>query len=213
MDCLICGHDTQAFSDKKYKIMYYYCPYCECICKDSEHFKPIPEQKERYDLHENDPEDEGYQAYFQRFLDFVLPLVESPKTALDFGSGRSSLLADMLSKEGIKCDYYDPIYHPENLDNSKKYQLIVSTEVFEHLHEPKVVFEMLLEKLEQGGYMALQTQFHPNDIEAFQKWYYHLDPTHIVFFTPKTFKVLCEINGCRFIEDNHKNMVVISKNP
>ena len=211
MDCLICGHDTKTFIDEKSTIVYYYCPHCQCISKSQEHFIPISEQKVRYDLHENDPEDEGYQAYFRRFLDFVLPRVESPKTALDFGCGRSSLLADMLGKEGIETDYYDPVYHPENLDDSKKYQLIVSTEVFEHLHDPKAIFSKLLEMLEEGGYLALQTQFHPNDIAAFEKWYYHLDPTHIVFFTPQTFKVLCEIYGCEWIDDNGKNMVIVKK--
>ncbi|MDM5271671.1 class I SAM-dependent methyltransferase [Sulfurovum sp. zt1-1] len=211
MDCLICSHDTKTFVDEKSAIEYYYCPHCQCISKSQEHFKPISEQKERYDLHENDPEDEGYRAYFRRFLDFVLPHVGKPETALDFGCGRSSLLADMLSNEGIETDYYDPVYHPEKLNNSKKYQLIVSTEVFEHLHNPKGVFAQLLEKIEEGGYLALQTQFHPNDIEAFKKWYYHLDPTHIVFFTPQTFRILCNIYGCEFVGDNGKNMVVIRK--
>lgn len=211
MDCLICGHDTQTFIDEKSMINYSYCPHCQCISKSSEHFRPIPEQKERYDLHENDPEDEGYQAYFQRFLDFVLPLVGRPQTALDFGCGRSSLLADMLRNEGVECDYYDPIYHPENINDNKKYQLIVSIEVFEHLHDPKAIFESLLERLEEGGYLALQTQFHPNDIEAFKRWYYHLDPTHIVFFTPQTFKELAEIYGSEFVAENGKNMVVLRK--
>ena len=153
----------------------------------------------------------GYQAYFQRFLDFLLPLVNKPKTALDFGCGRSSLLASMLKKEGIKCDYYDPIYHPDTLDEKKKYELIVSTEVFEHLHQPREVFESLLKRLEEGGYLALQTQFHPNNIEAFKKWYYHQDPTHIVFFTAKTFKVLCKVYFCEFVADNGKNMVLLRK--
>ena len=162
-------------------------------------------------MHTNDENDEGYKAYFQRFLDFTLPLVGQPKTALDFGCGESSILSDMLSKNGIDCDYYDPIYHPNTLSNSKKYELIVSTEVFEHLHQPKVVFESLLGRLEKGGYLALQTQFHPNNSEAFKKWYYHQDTTHIVFFTAKTFKVLCEKYACEFVGDNGKNMVLIKK--
>jgi SAM-dependent methyltransferase len=168
-------------------------------------------QKVRYDLHENDEEDRGYQAYFQRFLDFVLPLSGEPKAALDFGCGATSLLAKMLEEQGISCDYYDPIYHPNNLDEDKKYDLIVSTEVFEHLHEPKEVFESLLKRLKEGGYLALQTQFHPNNIEEFKKWYYHQDPTHIVFFTAKTFRVLCEGADCVFVSDNGKNIVLLRK--
>jgi hypothetical protein len=69
----------------------------------------------------------------------------------------------------------------------------------------------LVSLLNNGGYLALQTQFHPNTEEAFKKWYYHQDPTHIVFFRAKTFEVLCEAFGCRIIKDNSKNMILIQK--
>ena len=211
MTCHICNKPAESFVDEKTNIIYFYCKPCEYIFKSPECYQSIEEQKSRYDLHENDEDHPGYRAYFQRFLDFVLPLVGTPKTALDFSCGRSTLLASLLEDKEIECDYYDPLYHPENLDDSKKYELIVSTEVFEHLHEPKEVFHSLLERLEDGGYLALQTQFHPNEVAAFKKWYYHQDPTHIVFFTAKTFRVLAEMYGCEFVGDNGKNMVVIQK--
>ena len=211
MKCHICDQETRSFLDEKTDILYYHCPDCEYIFKSPECFQDFSVQKDRYNLHENDEEDEGYQAYFQRFLDFILPLVGSPKNALDFGCGATSLLAKMLQKEGIVCDYYDPIYHPDTLVEDKKYDLIVSTEVFEHLHQPREVFENLLNRLEEGGYLALQTQFHPNNIEAFKKWYYHQDPTHIVFFTAQTFRVLCDAYGCEFVSDNGKNIVLQRK--
>ena len=211
MNCHICDKPTESFRHEKTNITYYYCEACEYIFKSSECYQDLTTQKERYNLHENDEKDAGYQAYFQRFLDFILPLLDKPKTALDFGCGRSSLLASLLNKEGIDCDYYDPIYYPDTLNETKKYGLIVSTEVFEHLHQPREVFESLLDRLEEGGYLALQTQFHPNDVEAFKKWYYHQDPTHIVFFTAKTFRVLCKEYGVEFMRDNGKNMVLMRK--
>jgi len=211
MNCHICNKVTESFIHEKTNIIYYYCKECEYVFKSSECHQDFTAQKERYNLHENNEEDEGYKAYFQRFLDFTLPLVGNPRTALDFGCGRSSLLASMLEKEDVICDYYDPIYHPDTLSDSKKYEFIVSTEVFEHLHQPRIVFESLLERLKEGGYLALQTQFHPNNVEAFKKWYYHQDPTHIVFFTAQTFKVLCKMYGCYFVGDNGKNMVVLKK--
>jgi len=211
LNCHICNQKTFSFVDKKTNITYHHCDNCEYIFKSPECYQDFCVQKERYNLHENDKEDAGYQAYFQRFLDFTLPLIGQPEKALDFGCGASSLLANMLQKEGIACDYYDPIYYPGTLSDSRKYALIVSTEVFEHLHQPREVFESLLERLEEGGYLALQTQFHPNDIERFKKWYYHQDPTHIVFFTAQTFRVLCKEYGCEFIGDNEKNMVLMRK--
>ena len=211
MNCHICNKICDTFVDEKTNITYYHCNHCGYIFKSPECYQDFTTQKERYNLHENDENDPGYQAYFQRFLDFTLPLLDKPKTALDFGCGRSSLLASLLKKEAIDCDYYDPIYHPDTLDEKKKYDLIVSTEVFEHLHQPREVFESLLNRLEEGGYLALQTQFHPNEVEAFKKWYYHQDPTHIVFFTAQTFRVLCKAYGCTFMADNRKNMVLIRK--
>ncbi len=211
MNCHICNRPTEFFIHEKTNITYYHCKSCEYIFKSPECYQDFTVQKERYNLHENDEKDEGYQAYFQRFLDFILPLVGKANTALDFGCGISSLLSTMLQKEGIECDYYDPIYHPDTLNDSKKYELIVSTEVFEHLHQPREVFKSLISRLEEGGYLAIQTQFHPNNVEKFKKWYYHQDPTHIVFFTAQTFKVLCEMYGCEFVGNNGKNMVVIKK--
>jgi len=213
MICHICSNTTEAFTDEKMDMEYFYCPSCEYIFKSPQCYQSIEEQKKRYDLHENDEEDAGYRAYFQRFLDFVLPLVGSPENALDFGCGRSTLLAKILQENGIACHAYDPLYHPERLDNSKKYELIVTTEVFEHLHQPKEVFESLVKRVEEGGFLAIQTQFHPHDREAFKQWYYRQDPTHIVFFRPQTFRVLCSMYGCGLVADNGVNMVVLRKIP
>ncbi len=211
MLCSICHHEMHSFCDTKTAICYFVCDNCDFLCKSAEHHQDLNTQKARYALHQNDENDRGYQAYFQRFLDFVLPLVGKPESALDFGCGASTLLAKMLEENGIPCDYFDPLFHPQNTLENKKYQLIVSTEVFEHLHQPKAVFEVLLNGLDAGGYLALQTQFHPNDIKAFLGWYYHQDPTHISFFTVKTFSVLCEAFGCEVLGDNQKNIVLIRK--
>ena len=211
MNCHICDKNTISFTHEKTNITYCHCKFCEYIFKSPECYQDFEAQKERYNLHENNDEDAGYIAYFQRFLEFSLPLVSKSKSALDFGCGRTSLLASLLQKEGIACDYYDPIYHPDTLVEGKKYDLIVSTEVFEHLHQPSLVFTNLLEMLNMGGYLAIQTEFHANEYEAFKKWWYPSDTTHVVFFRPQTFKVLCEMYGCRYVKDNGKNMVLIQK--
>lgn len=211
MECHICSKKTVSFVHEKTDITYYHCKACEYILKSPKVYQDFEKQKERYNLHTNDENDEGYKAYFQRFLDFTLPLVGEPKTALDFGCGASTILSTMLKQQGIACEYYDPIYHPDTLMNSKKYDLIVSTEVFEHLHQPKAIFSKLLGRLNSGGFLALQTQFHPKEQKAFKTWYYHQDPTHIVFFSAKTFQKLSAMFHCQYIGDNGKNMVVIKK--
>jgi len=214
VNCHICSGSTQSFLDEKTHITYYHCKGCECIFKSPEYYPDFSTQKERYNLHTNTEDDAGYIAYFQRFLDFLLPHMDKATfdtmKALDFGCGASSILAKMLEKEGMVCDYYDPIYHPV-LDEKKKYHLIVSTEVFEHLHHPKEVFKSLVERLESGGYLAIQTQFHSNEIDTFKKWYYHQDSTHIIFFRAQTFRTLAEEFACKIVVENQKNMILIKK--
>ncbi len=211
MQCPICSQGCSPFTDKKLHTHYYHCKACHFIFKSPDHYQGYDEQKERYDLHQNEEFSKGYRAYFKRFMDFVLPLAGTPESALDFGCGATSLLAKMMTEEGIDCDFYDPIYHTRTTYQDKKYDLIVSVEVFEHLHHPKEVFEHLLSKLNEGGYLAIQTQFHYNAIESFLNWYYRLDPTHITFFDPETFRSLADLYGCEYRGDNGKNMVVIQK--
>jgi len=211
VNCHICSQLTSKFVDEKTQIKYYHCSECEYIFKSPEYYQDFSTQKKRYNLHENNDEDEHYQAYFQRFLDFTLPLLDKPKNALDFGCGRTSLLATLLEKEGISCDYYDPIYYPNTLEYKKKYDLIVSTEVFEHLHQPRVIFSELIEHLNENGYLAIQTQFHTNVLTDFITWYYHRDSTHVVFFTPKTFDILCKQYNCHIVKHNDTNMILIQK--
>lgn len=211
VNCHICQKETIVFTHEKTGIKYYHCKACEYIFKSPEYYQDFEAQKERYNLHENNEEDAGYRAYFQRFLDFVLPYVGEVQTALDFGCGRTSLLAKLLEEEGISCDYYDPIYHPNTLVDAKKYDFVASIEVFEHLHQPKEVFENLLGHLHKGGYLAIQTEFHSSEHTSFQKWWYPQDPTHIVFFRTKSFEVLCETFACKILAENGKNIVLMQK--
>lgn len=211
MICHICTKSCESFVHKKTKLTYYHCNSCEYIFKSPEYYQDLELQKERYNLHENNEEDEGYRAYFQRFLNFVFSHVDEPKRALDFGCGRTALLATLLEEHGVRCDYYDPIYYPQNLKDTKKFDLIVSTEVFEHLHQPKEVLADLIMRLNKDGYLAIQTEFHTNDRIDFQNWWYPQDCTHIVFFRAKTFLQLSTIFGLKYIADNGKNMVILQK--
>ena len=209
MKCPICTSKTASFVDVKPRMVYHACPKCDYIFKSPEHHPDLFGQKERYDLHENDPDDPGYRAYFQRFLDFILPQVPVGGRALDFGSGASDLLASMLTEAGYTADRYDPIYYPDSAYASQNYALIVSTEVFEHLDDPLTTLSYLRDRLASGGHLALQTQFLPETREAFLEWYYRLDPTHIGFFTPRTFAVMGERLRLQVAGEDGINKVVM----
>ncbi len=207
MQCLICGSETEQFYDAKMQVETYACSHCAAVFKDPDSYQDFARQKQRYDLHENSAEDAGYRRYFQLFLDTVLPHIPAAERAMDFGCGRSTLLADMLAEQGIESTVYDPIYHPDTEYQAQQYDLITSVEVFEHLHNPMRVFQRLASLLRPGGLLAIRTAFVPEEREAYLQWYYRQDPTHIVFFSPQTFRVMCEETGLSEIGDNGKHTV------
>ena len=209
MNCIICGHSMDSFVDTKSQIEYFECGRCKLMMKSADKFADFKEQKLRYDLHENSADDIGYQKYFGRFIDFLLPQIDGVESALDFGCGASTLLSQMLESHDMRCDYYDPIYHPDLSFQSKRYDLIVSVEVFEHLHDPRDTFAMLVDRLNPDGYLVIQTEFRPSDRDKFLNWYYRLDPTHIVFFSPKTLETLCSAYSLKSISHNSKNMILL----
>jgi len=211
MKCPVCQYQSASFTDPASQIRYHACTECGYIHKDPEYYHDFGSQKRRYDLHQNHPDDPGYRAYFQRFLDMVLPYSARRGRALDFGSGDSDLLASMLGEAGFEVMRHDPIYHPDSAYASEHFDLIVSTEVFEHLDDPLRTLWHLSEHLTPGGHLALQTQFLPATRGEFLTWYYRLDPTHIGFFTPETLEVMARACGMLYVADDGVNKVVFQK--
>jgi len=209
MECLICRSPTKEYNDIKLDIKTYKCNTCKYLFKDPETFWELEEQKKRYDLHQNNPEDAGYRSYFQNFLDFVFSIIDIPKSVLDFGCGESELLADMICEMGASAVGYDPIYRPQKEYKLQRYDLITSVEVFEHLHNPSKVFNHLISLLDEGGVLAIRTEFLPEEMSDYFRWYYRLDPTHVGFFSIDTFRYLAKSGGCEYLGDNEKNIVLI----
>ena len=212
MKCPICTTPCDPFVDTKQAVEYHACPACGYVFKAPHHHADLVKQKLRYDLHENDPDDPGYRAYFQRFLDWVLPQVPRRRgRVLDFGCGASGLLAGMLAEQGFEAVQYDPIYYPDATYRDGQFDLIVSTEVFEHLSDPIATLRHLREHLRPGGHLALQTQFPPPGRDAFLDWYYRLDPTHIGFFTPETFRYMAGAVGLHELGNDGTNKVLFQR--
>jgi hypothetical protein len=63
--------------------------------------------------------------------------------------------------------------------------------------------------LEDNGILAIMTSFLSN-IEDFENWYYRRDPTHVVFYSQETFKVIARQRKWKYwIED--RNIVFFKK--
>jgi len=212
INCKICKSKTTILKDEKTSKNYHKCSTCKYIFLDEEFYIDEAHEKSHYDKHHNNLESLGYVKMFEDLVDeFVKPLHVEIKTALDFGCGEGEVLPIVLERESITCDRYDLFYFPKKIYESKKYDLICSTEVFEHLVNPLEMLKKLLLHVEDNGYLLLMTAFHPDDDEKFLKWWYIRDITHIGFFHLSTFEYLAKELNIQIIKHNSKNIIMLKK--
>jgi len=210
ISCKICSKNTHPIYDAQYEQNYFYCPRCEFIFLDESKVISSKQEKKEYGFHENSFENKGYVNMFREFIDKAIrPHKPQIKTALDFGSGPGPVLSELLKQEGFDTDIYDKHFSVQEVYLNKKYDLITSTEVFEHLEDPLSTLKLLKAHLNKNGILAIMTLFHPQDEAAFKKWWYRRDSTHISFYTPKTFKHMASLLEMKILMMDDKNVCVL----
>lgn len=208
--CSLCGTQAQRIKEVVEPI-YFHCPNCDLIFMDNNFIIDSTEEKTRYSLHRNSPDNTGYVNMFERFIDVgVKPFCAGLKNGLDFGCGPGPVLSQLITKLGINMDIYDPYFYNNPEIKEKKYDLITSTEVFEHLKNPRSEIGFLKEILNPGGLLAIMTLFH--DQCNFKTWWYRRDSTHICFYSTKTCHWIADHFDFKIRYINSKNTCVWQKN-
>jgi len=211
-NCKICNSGTTYIIDIKTKKKYHKCLKCEYIFLNELFYIDYKAEKKHYDKHHNSFESLGYVKMFEDLIEeFVTPYEKDIDTSLDFGCGEGEVLAILLQNNKIRCDRYDLFYFPKKTYEGKEYDLIVSTEVLEHLENPLKVLKELLSHVKTDGYLLLMSAFHPADDEKFLKWWYIRDITHIGFFNLKTFEYLAGELSLKILKHNSKNTIIFKK--
>ncbi|SIQ75308.1 2-polyprenyl-3-methyl-5-hydroxy-6-metoxy-1,4-benzoquinol methylase [Alkalispirochaeta americana] len=177
---------------------YWRCLQCRATFLDPSQLPSAEEELHRYNLHNNDPADPRYRAFLHRLADPVLDALnqgvkeeERPFSAqgLDYGSGPAPVLAEILSEAGHQVACYDPFYAPDPTPLEGSYSFITCCETAEHFHTPAREFSRFARLLLPGGLLGIMTEFQDDD-DRFARWYYRLDPTHVVFYREETFRYL-----------------------
>ena len=148
-------------------------------------------EKAEYDLHQNSPDDDGYRNFLSRLTEPLLERLSPGSVGLDFGCGPGPALSSMFAGAGHQMTLYDPFYAPDMTVFDGKYDFITATEVVEHLHRPGEELERLWAALQPGGWLGVMTKM-VIDREAFGRWHYKEDQTHVCFFSKEVFAWLAE---------------------
>lgn len=171
---------------------YILCNQCDLVFVPKEQLPSLVVEKTKYDQHQNSPQDSGYRAFLSKLFTPIQKFIEPKSYGLDFGSGPGPTLSKMFEEAGYHMDIYDIFYAPNQEVFTKQYDFITTTEVIEHLHNPKQELTRLTSMLREGGTLGIMTAFRPKQ-EYFASWYYKNDPTHVRFFTPKTFEYIAKM--------------------
>tara|TARA_B100000686_G_scaffold352317_1_gene453868 strand:+ start:4249 stop:4992 length:744 start_codon:yes stop_codon:yes gene_type:complete len=197
------------FSDAR---EYWLCETCRLIFVPPLFHITSEKEVDRYLEHENSLENEGYVNMFRAKINLVREACPKIGKILDYGCGYEPVLKTLLSREGYQVDAFDPNFFPDG-KSRKHYDMVISTEAFEHFREPSIEIERILGLLDGKGYIAVMTQFYPRENgspspSAFEKWYYKRDPSHIAFYTPETFEWIAHTSDMDIILNNEKDFVI-----
>ena len=209
MHCIICRNCcVKSFSTNDNKT-YWKCTFCNGKFLDKLHYISNVSEKNRYLEHNNDINDEGYKSFLRKLIGPLLKKISTGAEGLDFGCGHGPALAGMLEKEGFSISLYDPFFFPNKGVFSKQYDFITSSETVEHFFDPFKEFDTLNNLLTPKGWLAIMTSFLTTG-DAFEDWYYRRDPTHVVFYSERTFEIIASQRNWVY-EVPKKDIVLIYK--
>lgn len=166
---------------------YFYCNNCGSLFLNPDDYIDEKSEKERYLTHNNDVEDAGYRKFVSPIVNSVLSDFDKDSLGLDYGAGTGPVISKMLDEKDYTILQYDPFFIPDKDFLKNKYDYIVSCEVVEHFHNPKQEFERLIGLLKEGGKLYIKTDLY-SKILNFEQWYYKDDPTHVFFYSERTFE-------------------------
>jgi len=194
--CVLCGSDkTQPYYSNE-NSSYFQCLVCELVFTPKRFHLNNADEKSRYDLHQNNPDDVGYRQFLSTVFDPVEKHLTPNAKGLDFGCGPGPTLSVMFEEQGYKVDLFDKFYANDRSIFNNTYDFITATEVAEHLNNPGDELTKLFNMLSAGGVLAIMTKILDDQIE-FKSWYYKNDPTHICFFSQNTMHHLAKTWGVR----------------
>ena len=195
--CILCGDTASSiyYQDKHH--YFFECSLCSTVYRNAENFIDHNAEKERYLTHNNDVDNLGYQRFVRPIIKAVTKEYTTTHIGLDFGAGTGPVITKLLSDQGYTLALYDPFFHPDKTVLEQQYDFIVCCEVIEHFHNPMVEFRLLKSLLKPNGKLFCMTDVWEDGKEAFAKWYYKNDPTHVIFYNAKNIQYIKNTVGFR----------------
>jgi SAM-dependent methyltransferase len=204
--CPLCGSSgTSPFEAARRR--FYECASCALVFADPAARLPAEEQRRRYLLHENSPSHEGYRKFLAPAVESVRALARPGMKALDYGCGPGPALSALAAEAGIEVADYDPLFRPIPLE--PPYEIVFSTECFEHFEETSREIGRVVSLLAPGGLLVVMTALR--DGEDFGRWPYARDESHVSFYHSRTLQWIARRFGLEILQSDGRRTVVFRR--
>ena len=164
---------------------FYRCEQCSLIFVPPTYFLSPEDEKAEYDLHQNSPDDAGYRTFLSKLYGPVKERIAPGSMGLDFGSGPGPTLSVMFEEQGHRVALYDPYYAPDRDVLKVEYDFVCASEVVEHFQDPEADLALIWSLVKPGAWLGIMTGM-AQDREAFARWRYKDDRSHVAFFCMET---------------------------
>lgn len=204
-NCPVCGNKRITTIAGGIELLY--CKTCGLYSKDKKAFLSPIDEFHRYEKH-SALVDDHYVSMMMGFVNkAILPYIKEGN-AIDYGSGKTGVIKQVLETNGFNCASFDPYFdnHEEVLRNT--YDLVVATEVVEHFQDVIIEWKKMVALMKPKGYMSIMTQFAKDDLSD---WWYLRDSTHYHFYQERTFDYIAKNLGLIVVYTDGLSRVVFQK--
>jgi len=188
---------------------YYLCQHCQLIFLDSKQH-PLPgEESSRYLEHHNSPEEDGYVQFLYKAIGPMLAYLHPYMQGLDYGCGHTPVLSQLIVRHHrMNCHAYDPFFFPDL--PYQPFDYVFSTETFEHFFTPAHAIDHIVRHMKRGAYLCIMTQLRKK-VEAFDRWWYRRDPTHVCFYHRQTVAYIAKHWSMKILYEDGSSVFVLQK--
>jgi hypothetical protein len=206
--CDLCGA-LAAFGGTLQKRRFLHCERCDLVFVPAADHVSADEAKERYLRHHNTTENAGYAEMLRAVIALVRRFSPGARRVLDYGSGPTAVLAQLMREAGYDAAGFDPLFAGD-ADLMGAFDAVTAVETFEHFAEPRREMERIGEMLRPGGVLVVQTLLH-SGLEGFAGWWYARDVTHVAFYSAKTMEWIARRWGLTKLYTDDRRLTVLRR--
>ncbi|GGZ13759.1 MULTISPECIES: methyltransferase domain-containing protein [Shewanella] len=207
--CPLCHHDSisQVFDNRRRH--FFECQTCALVFAAPGSYLLPAAEKQRYGRAGRDGKQKQLAQFIATLLQQLQTLQSNTLEGLNFGRVLAPALLLPIQQAGHQLHQYDPFFAPEHQLLRRQYDFISCYRVFEHFHLPAKEWQIIVQALKPGGWLAISTPLLQSTA-MFAKWHYKNNPTHVSFYQPQTFAYLAA-HSCLQLIFAQKDFVLMQK--